>query len=646
MLSEISAQTNLVSSNIPILTIDTDKSIIPDEPKIKAKMTLINNDNGGRNFADQTNIEYDGYCGIEIRGSSSTFFPKKGYALETWDSNGVKLNTSLLGLPVENDWILYGPYSDKSLIRNVLAFELARNIGHYASRSKFCELVINGDYRGVYVLMEKIKRDKNRVDIEKITKGDNSGDELTGGYLIQIDRDDEYGWYSQFVPFPRATQRVYFQYREPKGDDITTEQEEYIQNYIYNFESAMDGEHFNHPYDGYPGLINLNSLIDLVLLNELGKNVDAYRLSTFMYKYADSKDNTLFFGPIWDFNIAFGNADFYNGERTDGWQILFKSADNHPAPFWFAKIMKDSYFYNQLSKRWFELREKKLSDENIFGVIDSLSQFLDESSDRNFSRWKILGTYVWPNPLVMQYYDQEIEYLKLWIKQRLEWMDGKLNSEYSYIYWTKPDSLSSVSLSNSSFVVPVGSLIKERVQIDSIQFLARNGNVNFETNQTNIEINGTTGNPVSFKVIGYYEDEIVEISPEYNFDATLTDVKYADNQLPAEHYLSQNYPNPFNPTTTIQYRIPAILDVRTGADLKISDRDNLSEGRYLSLPQTHVKLIVYDILGREIKTLINEKQNSGYHEIIFNAGDLPSGVYLYKLQTAEFTDIKKMILIR
>ena len=157
-----SAQTvNFNDSNLPIIEINTNGQTIQNSTKITADMGIIYNGERQRNYMTDPYNNYDGKIGIEIRGSSSTQFPKKQYALETRDAMGNNLNVSLLGLPAENDWILYAVYNDKSLLRDVLAFKLSNAMGRYASRSRFCELVLNGDYRGVYVLLEKIKRDKN-----------------------------------------------------------------------------------------------------------------------------------------------------------------------------------------------------------------------------------------------------------------------------------------------------------------------------------------------------------------------------------------------------------------------------------------------------------------------------------------------------
>ena len=211
------------SSNLPIVILDTEGQDIPDEPKITARMQIIDNGPNTRNSVLDTPTGYDGFIGIELRGSSSQAFPKKQYGVETRDEAGDNLNVSLLGMPEENDWVLYAPYSDKSLMRNVLAYELARRMGRYASRTRFVEVVLNGDYQGVYVLMEKIKRDRNRVDINNLKEDEISGDDLTGGYLIRIDRRDGFegeSWESNFLPAYATDARVHYQYREPDAEDI------------------------------------------------------------------------------------------------------------------------------------------------------------------------------------------------------------------------------------------------------------------------------------------------------------------------------------------------------------------------------------------------------------------------------------------
>ena len=230
------------SSNLPIVVINTNGQEIPDEYKITADMGIIYNGEGVRNNLTNPYNNYNGKIGIEIRGSSSQGFPKKQYSLETRDLAGNDLNVSLLGFPEESDWILFAPYNDKSLMRDVLAYKIANSMGRYASRSKYCEVVLNNEYIGVYVLFEKVKRDANRVNIKKLESSDISGDALTGGYIIKIDKTDgenNDGWYSTYLPYPQAPYSVFYQYHYPKPDNIVQQQKDYIQNKIFQFETMM-----------------------------------------------------------------------------------------------------------------------------------------------------------------------------------------------------------------------------------------------------------------------------------------------------------------------------------------------------------------------------------------------------------------------
>ncbi|MHB2156181.1 CotH kinase family protein [Calditrichota bacterium GD2] len=448
------------SSNLPIVVIDTHGQEIPDEYRIVADMGIIYNGPDQRNYLNQSFNHFEGKIAIELRGASSQMFPKKQYRLETQSESGENLNVSLLGLPAENDWILYAPYSDKSLIRNVLIYQLSREIGQYASRTRFCELVLNGEYRGIYVLMEKIKRDKNRVNISKLKADEISGDDLTGGYIIKIDkRAGELvdGWQSIFPPYPQSAFRIFFQYHYPKPDEIVSQQKAYIQNWMFNFELSLFKNTFMHPDSGYYRWVNLNSFIDFFLLNEISKNVDGYRLSTFMYKDKDSKDGRLYMGPIWDFNLGFGNADYYHGYQTTGWQIDINRDPqfvdwNDPflVPFWWEKIMSDSIFVKKLIQRYQILREDVFSLGHIYQLIDSYVDTLNEAQARNFQRWDVLGKYVWPNYFIGQTYEDEINYLKNWIAERLSWMDSQLFDEQPP---TRPGRISVTQADHSSIAL-------------------------------------------------------------------------------------------------------------------------------------------------------------------------------------------------
>jgi hypothetical protein len=410
---------------LPDIQINTYSAEIVDEPKINGYLEIYQGDDK----IEEHNI------GIEIRGSSSQFFDKKSYGFETWDEEGEDLNVSLAGYPEEEDWILYGPYSDKSLIRNVLIYNLSNQIGRYATKTKLYNLSINNEFLGVYVLMEKIKRDKNRVDISK-----NKPEDISGGYIIKIDKptgdgdsfNSDIAFMSEYTSggIKGLNKNPTFLYEYPKNDDISDDQKEYIQNYIQGFENALASENFLSEEDGYRQFINIESFIDFFLLNEISRNVDGYRISTFMNKDKGGKINM---GPIWDFNIAFGNANYCGGELTSGWAFNFNEIcpqDGMHVPFWWGRLLEDPGYVSSLKERWSTLRSNEFSNDFIISAIEDLKLELEKSdaSTRNFGKWLILGKYIWPNNFIGNRYSEEIDYLKDWIEERLSWMDNEINA--------------------------------------------------------------------------------------------------------------------------------------------------------------------------------------------------------------------------
>ncbi|HET6991080.1 MAG TPA: CotH kinase family protein, partial [Bacteroidia bacterium] len=425
---------SLTDSNLPIVMINTNNQTIPDSPKIMCDMGIIYNGVGIRNHVIDPWNNYNGHAGIEVRGSSSQQFPKKSYAIQTWDSTGQTINASILGMPKENDWCLIANYSDKSLLNNSLSYYLSRQMGWYAPRWKCVELVIDGQYMGVYLLTEKIKRDKNRVGIAKMTPADTLGDSLTGGYIIKIDKttaSSGAGWVSPFAPDTApGGQTIYYQYDYPSDANINVPQQNYIQAYVDSFETALAGPNFADTTIGYAHYINTNSFIDYFLVNEMSKNVDGYRLSTFLYKNKNSKGGKLTMGPVWDYDIAWGNANYCDGNNVSGWSYEFGnvcSGDNWQVPFWWDRLMQDSLFRNKVQCRWQELKQTILSKQYLFNYCDSMATYLNEGQQRNFFVWPILGTYVWPNPSpIPTTYQGEVDELKTWIDQRWNWLDANM----------------------------------------------------------------------------------------------------------------------------------------------------------------------------------------------------------------------------
>ncbi|NMB83583.1 MAG: T9SS type A sorting domain-containing protein [Ignavibacteria bacterium] len=622
---QIIAQVTLTSSNLPIVVINTNGQTIPDDPKITASMGIIFNGPGNRNNISDPFNAYDGKIGIEIRGHSSQMFNKKQYGIELRDQQGNDIKVGLLGMPEESDFVLNASYIDKTLLRNVLTYKISNDMGRYASRTQYCELIINGDYRGIYILQEKVKRDKNRINIKKMSANDISGDPLTGGYIVKIDRvdpGDKY-WTSPYAAVIGSNKApVTYIHEYPKAADILPEQQNYIKNYITMFEKIMFSSLFKDPFAGYYNYIDIDSFVDYYLINEFSKNTDAYRLSAFMYKDRDSENGKLVMGPVWDYDISYGLADYDDGYNPSGWQALKHYEDLWSAPFWTTNLMMDPVFKNKLAKRWHELKNNILSISTINNFIDQNVTYLAEARERNFTKWNDLFNplvYTWPNKNRFTSYQQEINYLKSWISQRINWLNNNLPDNYSSVDWKQ------IKLSNYNFetgkekIFALNLFASNLINITSLKVVSLSADVEFKLQNDTLYIKVLKAGKYSFKILGMNGAETVSISPEYNITNVTTSIDTQDTSLPSGFQLFQNYPNPFNPATVIKYTIP-------------------NSG--------FVTLKVFNTLGIELATLVNEEKFAGEYEIKFDASKMASGIYFYRLQTGKFTEIKKMILIK
>ncbi|MFN7117354.1 MAG: CotH kinase family protein [Saprospiraceae bacterium] len=425
------AQVQFNSSHLPMVIINANGVPIPNEPKIRAQMSIIHKGNGTTNLITDVPNVYNGFIGIELRGSSSQLYEKKAYSIELRDASREDLKVPLLGMPEESDWALIAPLNDKTLMRDVLVHTYARAVMPWTPRTRYCEVMLDDDYKGVYILLENIKRDANRVAIKKLESSDISGDKLTGGYILRIDKYGLNGgfggnWTSTYPPKPGAWQQVWFQYHYPKEEDIRPQQAAYIQKYIKDFEDMMMSNDYKTRYADW---IDVDNWVDYLLVQELTKNTDGYRLSAYFYKNRDSEGGKLKMGPLWDFNIAFGIGDYCNAKDYQGWAKDFNTVcpdDQWQIHFWWDRLWQDPAFRDRVGRRWRELRQGAWSTERLFTPIDSITNLLGEARVRNFQRWRVIGTYVWPNSFIGNSYTEEVNFLKTWLANRLAWLDQNM----------------------------------------------------------------------------------------------------------------------------------------------------------------------------------------------------------------------------
>ena len=432
-------------NKVPNVYINTKGNTIVNEPKVQSIIQIQLGDT----------IVFRSNIGIEYRGSTSfRLFDQKSYGIELRDAVDNDTDSVIMDFPKQSDFILYAPANDKALIRNTLIYDLSNQIGMYATRTKYVHLYVDGEYLGLYVLMEKIKRDKSRVNITKMASTDNSGSAITGGYILKIDKSagdntlvgwdadavytetlgfrsiyDPNGIKINFLPYgPKKSAETYIMYEYPKNDAISYDQKKYVQTYFSDFEDVLLSNNYKDPINGYQKFIDVNSFIDFLILNEFAYNPDAYRLSTFMNKERSGK---LKMGPIWDFNLGFGNDDrvaFVNGST---WVFNYNNyypSDTWLVNFWWKKLLSDPTFTDRIKSRWASLRTSSLSEASILLTIDKHINILKNSNsiDKHFDRWKILGVKLPFNNFVGKTHQEEVDFLKSWVKKRLTWIDSEI----------------------------------------------------------------------------------------------------------------------------------------------------------------------------------------------------------------------------
>lgn len=354
-------------------------------------------------------------AGFKARGSSSSGFPKQSWSIEAWDESNGNKNVGPLGMPKESDWILSGRYTfDRALMRNPFIYALSNQIGRYAVRTRFVEVYLNtgggdlqsSDYHGVYTLMEKIARDGDRVDVERLPEGVNTEPAITGGYMLKIDRADPGD--NGFTAAGQSLRYVY-----PKEEDVTLAQGAWIRDYMNAFGDALNGPNFADPLLGYEQYIDVEAFIDHHLLNVLTLNADALRLSTYMFK---PRGERLQMGPIWDFDRSMESTD----GRDDNPRTWAGGTNYFTYPWW-NRLFEDENFWQRYIDRYAELREGAFSTANIHQVIDGFASELNEAQVRNFDRWSAA-------PPRFGSYQGEVNHLKDWLGDRVEWMDTQFLS--------------------------------------------------------------------------------------------------------------------------------------------------------------------------------------------------------------------------
>lgn len=444
VFAPMNPRVKLTSTNLPIVWITVD-SVVQRDVRVTARMKIIHNGKGRTNYADTVShpgqhVDYEGYVGLRYRGNSSyDYSAKKPYSFRPLnrplEKGGSWQRASILGMPSDSRWALLAPYNDKSMIRDILAFEISRPWMEYTPQGRFCEVICNDIYYGVFLLCELVSKGTNRLNLDDPGE---EGDELTGGYLMEVDRDDGHCYSSMYLPVRSngsiiPTTLIHFQYEYPEYDDITAGQMAYIQDRINLMERSFADYSFRDRETGECLYIDEMSFIDYQLAMEIGHNIDSYRLSCKFFKRRDSIDPR-FKLVIWDMNLAYGNANYQGGFLTNTWayqmnDILPEKASTDMVPFWWYKLNKEAKYRQHLKERWAEYRRSNLSIDNLMATIDSLAAVLTVrgAESRNSRAYPVWGIYVWPNYYIAKDFADEIAFLKRWLIRRIRWMDHQLD---------------------------------------------------------------------------------------------------------------------------------------------------------------------------------------------------------------------------
>ena len=420
MYIEIQRSLANASSNLPLILLENYGDGRPPSGDYQmASMAIIEPENGRSRF--RNGFAAASQVGIKVRGSSTGGRSKASLSLEVQDEFGEDKNLPLLGMPNESDWVLWGPYNfDLTLMHNPFIFELSRQIGRYAPRTRFVEVYLNtgggalssSDYYGVYALMEKISRDADRVDVERLFEEHKKEPDVSGGYIFKIDRSDPGD-----SGFGAAGQSIKYVY--PKEEEIERPerdaQQQYVRRFFNDMGTALNASYFKNPTRGYAKYIDVDAAIDHHLLNVVAFNVDALRLSGYMYKPRGGK---LTFGPIWDFDRALGSTDGRdNNPRTWRSTSSDRGTDFFNYPWW-NRMFKDIDFFQKYIDRFQSLRRAEFSKANINAIIDGMANELTEAQKRNLAKWNQR-----PRSAYGGTYQGEVNHMKTWLSQRISFME-------------------------------------------------------------------------------------------------------------------------------------------------------------------------------------------------------------------------------
>lgn len=436
---------NVIETHLPIISIRVNEESIPGEVILDSNGKKIGKtvDSQGDEMAlgeieifDNKNInkitnepEIKSLLHIKYRGNSSIYFSKKGYLLKLIDKNGNENKEEMIGMAKDNEWVLNGPYLDKTLMRNYIAYNVAGKIMGYAPNVRFCELYLNDKYQGLYILCESISRSENRVNISKY---DSIMNDLS--YIVCLDKKEvdiknisTFSEYAYISELDTGLKIVY-----PSKSMITEEVKSYIKSDFSKFERALYSYDFNDPKKGYKNYIDVESFVDYYIFQEFMEINDTCYRSTYLYK---EKGGKIVMGPVWDYNNCLNN--YFTEINNEKMQYVDR--------LWYSQLLKDKDFVDRVVNRYRELRKTVLKEEYLLSYIDDVRYYLGDAIDRNFEVWGFSfdssnlseREKLYPEERNIKSYDEAIKQLKNEIIKRGRWLDENIDTLYQYCQQSK-----------------------------------------------------------------------------------------------------------------------------------------------------------------------------------------------------------------
>ncbi len=374
---------------LPIVRIDTVGSapILDRENYVPATMVLDPNGSGV--------APYSGTLGIRGRGNSTWQYDKKPFRLK------LDAKSPLMGMSSNRDWALLANALDRSQLRTFTAGRLSEATDlAWTPGYRYVEVVLNGQYQGVYVLAEHVKIGGDRIDIDEMDEGDVAGDALTGGYLLEIDTRLE----SNGEPGFRTRRGMPIVIKDPEPAEAA--QLDYVKGYVQAFEDALYAPDFADPATGYRQYLDVDSLVDWYLVQELTRNHDAMWSSSFIHK---PRGGLLTFGPIWDFDLSMGTSAGLHPMGPEGWHVRRAEVG------WIPRLFQDPAFAQRVVERWDQLVDDATA---LADHLEEVGAGLAPAIDHDELRWRYALA---PN-------DQP-GWVADWLRARIAWIDAELHPE-------------------------------------------------------------------------------------------------------------------------------------------------------------------------------------------------------------------------